>query len=191
MLPRRSVWRRIPWTFLGINYSTYRTTLEACIDARGVHSAIEAKETKTPAESSLLTSVQSVRELLDLKRLQALHWIDTRDMLGDGLSKGSVQRDAIIKLLSQCQWHQVGDTPVSLWAYLAQTPALVGESEDGLQFEAFPDGRTVYYKWTTVQCSAGSSAHGMAAPANPQSCWVAGGFTSSGLSFLRFRAGIG
>ena len=59
-----------------------------------VYAAVEAKETKIPAESSLLSSIQSVRELLDLKRLRKLHWIDTRDMISDGFTKGSIDRKA-------------------------------------------------------------------------------------------------
>ena len=50
---------------------------------------------KTPAEKGLLSHVQFVRELLDTKVLTALMWIDTRDMLSDGLTKGSVDRQAL------------------------------------------------------------------------------------------------
>ena len=35
-----------------------------------------------------------MRELLDTKVLEALVWLDTRDMVADGLTKGSVDRDA-------------------------------------------------------------------------------------------------
>ena len=65
------------------------------IDAMSVFAAITATYVKAPAEKSLLSHVQFVRELLDTKVLTALHWIDTRDMLADGLTKGSVERDAL------------------------------------------------------------------------------------------------
>ena len=39
--------------------------------------------------------VQYVRELLDNKILQAIIWVDTRDMASDGLTKGTVPRDLL------------------------------------------------------------------------------------------------
>ena len=54
---------------------------------------------KTPAEQSLLCHVQFLRELLDHGVLAAIVWLDTRDMLSDGLTKGAVQRDALLRLL--------------------------------------------------------------------------------------------
>ena len=73
---------------LGATTASSRSILECAIDARSVREAVKAKETKTPAESSLVSSVQSVRELFDLKRLNRLRWIDTRDMCSDGFYQG-------------------------------------------------------------------------------------------------------
>ena len=39
--------------------------------------------------------IQYIRELLDTKVLEALVWLDTRDMVADGLTKGSVDHDAL------------------------------------------------------------------------------------------------
>ena len=36
-----------------------------------------------------------VRELLDYRVLEALGWSDTRDMLADGTTKGSIERQPI------------------------------------------------------------------------------------------------
>ena len=77
------------------------TSLEAAIDARRLFSAVEAKETKVPSECSLLSSIQCVRELIDEKRLRRLYWIDTRDMLPDGLTKGSIDRLALLDIISK------------------------------------------------------------------------------------------
>ena len=93
------------------------TELELAVDAKSVFSAVEAKETKTPAEASLLSSVQCMRELLDNKRLRRMWWIDTRDMISDGLNKGSVDRKAIIGVLQHNIWSQIGDDPCSLDCY--------------------------------------------------------------------------
>ena len=55
-----------------------------------VFAAVSAVFIKTPAEKSLLCHVQFLRELLDYGVLAAIVWLDTRDMLSDGLTKGSV-----------------------------------------------------------------------------------------------------
>ena len=54
---------------------------------------------KTPAEKSLLCHVQFLRELLDHGVLEAIVWLDTRDMFADGLTKGAVPRDALLHIL--------------------------------------------------------------------------------------------
>ena len=50
---------------------------------------------KTPAEKSLLSHVQFLRELLDRGILEYVAWLDTRDMASDGLTKGEVDRGAL------------------------------------------------------------------------------------------------
>ena len=60
-----------------------------------VFAAVTATFVKIPAEKSLLSHVQYLRELLDTKVLEALIWIDTRDMIADGMTKGAVDREAI------------------------------------------------------------------------------------------------
>ena len=52
-----------------------------------VYAAITATFVKTPAEKSLLCHVQFIRELLNHGSLKALGWLDTRDMISDGLPK--------------------------------------------------------------------------------------------------------
>ena len=46
----------------GSKESAFTTHLESAIDAKPVFTAVEAPETKTPAEASLLGSIQGVRE---------------------------------------------------------------------------------------------------------------------------------
>ena len=65
------------------------------VDALSVYAAVTATFIKTPTEKSLLSHIQYLRELLDRKVLRAMSWIDTRDMLSDGLTKGSVARDLL------------------------------------------------------------------------------------------------
>ena len=69
------------------------------LDAMSVFAAVTAVFIKTPAEKSLLCHVQFLRELLDHGALAAIVWLDTRDMWADGLTKGAVQREALLRLL--------------------------------------------------------------------------------------------
>ena len=72
-----------------------------------------------PAECSLLSSIQSIREPTDEGRLRKLYWIDTRDMLPDGLTKGSIDREALLSVVSTNNWKQVGDKPCELSGFVS------------------------------------------------------------------------
>ena len=65
------------------------------IDAYSVFASITATFIKPPADSSLLCHVQYLRECLDNRALDALFWSDTRDMIADGLTKGSCERELL------------------------------------------------------------------------------------------------
>ena len=65
-----------------------------------VFAAVTAVQIKVPAESSLLSHIQFLRELLDNNVIEALAWSDTRDMLADGLTKGSVDRTALLDAMA-------------------------------------------------------------------------------------------
>ena len=69
------------------------------IDALSVYAAVTATFIKVPAEKSLLSHVQYVRERLDRRVLQYLFWLDTRDMIADGLTKGTVDRGQLHQLM--------------------------------------------------------------------------------------------
>ena len=70
------------------------------IDAMSVFAGVTAAQLKVPAEKGLWSHVQYLRELLDNGVLFSLYWIDTRDMHADGLTKGSVDRAALIAIMS-------------------------------------------------------------------------------------------
>ena len=69
------------------------------IDAMSVYAAVTATFVKTPAEKSLLCPVHCLREMLDNGVVSALIWLDARDMLSDGLTKGAVSRDALMIIM--------------------------------------------------------------------------------------------
>ena len=65
------------------------------VDAQSVFVAITSTYIKIPADNGVLSHIQYARELLDTRVLQWLFWVDTRDMCADGLTKGSISREAI------------------------------------------------------------------------------------------------
>ena len=73
----------------------WNVKLSLYVDAMSVYAAVTATFIKIPAEKPLLSHILYIRELLDTKVLEAPVWLDTRDIVADGLTKGSVDRDAL------------------------------------------------------------------------------------------------
>ena len=74
------------------------------IDAKAVFDSITVKDFSTPAEATLVNHLHSVREQLRDGRIFRLWWIDTRDMVADGMNKGGLPRDPILSLCEKGQW---------------------------------------------------------------------------------------
>ena len=70
------------------------------IDAMSVFAAVTATFVKEPAEKALWSHVKYLRELLDMRILSCLLWIDTRDMASDGLTKGAIDRTQLHAVMS-------------------------------------------------------------------------------------------
>ena len=73
------------------------------IDAESVYKSLTSKDLKTPTENTLLGHVAWLRELLDLGIIEKLCWCDTRDMTADGHTKGSIDREPLIRLMKGYQ----------------------------------------------------------------------------------------
>ena len=86
--------------------------LHACVDAQSVFAGITAEAVRMPAERHTLYHAQWIRQLLDRGILSGLWWIDTRDMIADGLTKGAVEREALLKTM-RGEWHC--QHPAMLW----------------------------------------------------------------------------
>ena len=86
--------------------------MELCLDARSVFDAVTASTVKVPADKHLFLHVLKLREFLDTKQLARLWWIDTRMMLADGMTKGSVDRAALVEA-TRGLWKQAGLLPVA------------------------------------------------------------------------------
>ena len=77
--------------------------IEICVDARSVFDALVSEQTRC-SEGGLLMTLLSMKESLRNHLLSRLWWIDTRDMVADGLTKGTVGRAAIINMCCSGEW---------------------------------------------------------------------------------------
>ena len=78
--------------------------IEAGVDARGVYEAIRAPHLGDLQEPFLKLHIISIREKLEAGSIRRLWWLDTRDMLADGLTKGGVRRDALVAACEGGAW---------------------------------------------------------------------------------------
>ena len=89
----------------------YSVPMVLYIDALSVHAAVCATFIKTPAEQGILCHLLWLRELLDCNVLHAFVWVDTRDMIADGMTKGAIDRedihkvmDGTVQLIKECKF---------------------------------------------------------------------------------------
>ena len=86
---------------------------EAAVDAKAVFDGITAEQPKTPAEKPLFLHALAMREYLESGHVDLLWWLDTLAMLADGMTKGSVDREALIRVCLDGIWKVVGQQPLS------------------------------------------------------------------------------
>ena len=83
----------------GWNKETF-TRISIISDAKSVYESLKATMFKAPAENSLSGHVLWMREMHDKGLVDNIIWADTRDTYADGLTKGSVPRDALNEVMS-------------------------------------------------------------------------------------------
>jgi len=93
-------------------------------DARAVYDCVTAANMKTPDDKQLILHARAMREYLESGPVDRLYWFDTEDMLPDGLTKGSIDREALIAVCEQGEWRICHAEPVSSRLSLS-----VGEEE--------------------------------------------------------------
>ena len=69
--------------------------MDAVLDAKSVYECIRSSDTKSTTDRLMLIFALKLKELLTLRVVHRLLWVDTRDMLAGALNKGSIARDAI------------------------------------------------------------------------------------------------
>ena len=78
--------------------------LQVCTDGMSLLTALENIVAKIPTEASTLHHVQWLQELTRTRVLDAVFWVDTRDMIADGMTKGSVPRSILRSAQEKGQW---------------------------------------------------------------------------------------
>ena len=53
---------------------------------------------------SMLMHIAKLKEMLRDRQIHRLHWVDTRRMLADGLSKGSIDRATLKRAMTDGSW---------------------------------------------------------------------------------------
>ena len=84
---------------------------DACVDAKAVFDGITAQCPRTPADKPLFLHALAMREYLEAGWVDRLWWLDTLAMLADGMTKGSIDREALIKVCQKGLWHITGAAP--------------------------------------------------------------------------------
>ena len=97
------------------NDGGYYYPIEVCLDATSVYDSIVHADLKTPQEKSLINILGQMCEHMSYRRIRRLWWIDTRDMLADGLNKGAISRRALLIALTKGTWF-VEHHIVSAWS---------------------------------------------------------------------------
>jgi hypothetical protein len=86
--------------------------LELATDNKGMFSGVTATEVKTPSEPHLLYIMKALRDRLDARSISALWWMDTRDMVCDAMTKGTLSREPLLLLWKTAVLRFIGETPV-------------------------------------------------------------------------------
>ena len=82
---------------------TYAMEVHMYTDSFSIYSYLRAAHLKFPAEKATYLHLAYLKELLDSKAVKSLTWVDTRDMVCDGLTKGMADRSALHRLM-QGEW---------------------------------------------------------------------------------------
>ena len=73
--------------------------IEALTDSYSIFSYLAAAHLKLPAEKGTFYHLAYIRERLVSSLIGSYTWVDTRDMVADGLTKGRADRTALINMM--------------------------------------------------------------------------------------------
>lgn len=77
---------------------------DIAVDARAVFDAVDAIDACEPQEGSLKFHLIPVRDRLAQGIIRRMHWVDTRDMLAEGLANGGIDRALLHNVSDGCSF---------------------------------------------------------------------------------------
>ena len=108
--------------------------MRGVVDARSVYDALVASDIKPPSEISLVMMLCQVKEMMRTGVLRRLFWVDTKDMLADGLNKGACSRAALLEFGNTGYW-KVSFKPIGFSENLHQPIRSVRESVTAVEHD--------------------------------------------------------
>ena len=81
----------------------FPTPVMLFLDAKSVCDAVQS-DNDNSADKSMIFHVKALRHQFQTRQLTSLTWLDIRDMLADGLTKGKIDRQALMKALNTGVW---------------------------------------------------------------------------------------
>ena len=90
----------------------FATPVMLFLDAKSVCDAIES-DNDNSADKSMIFHVKALRHMFMTGQIASSTWLDTRDMLADGLTKGKIDRHALMKALNTGKW--IVEHPSETW----------------------------------------------------------------------------
>ena len=90
----------------------FEVDLEIGTDNKGLFSGVSAVEVKVPSEPNLFYVLKALRDRLDAQAIKGIWWIDTRDMICDAMTKGTLSREPLLALWKSAFLKIIGETPI-------------------------------------------------------------------------------
>ena len=78
--------------------------LQLITDCKSLFDNLRCEETAIPTEQSLIMLLLQIKEGLRTGTIQSIVWADTRDLIADGLTKGSIARAALLAFSCTSLW---------------------------------------------------------------------------------------
>jgi hypothetical protein len=78
--------------------------LQLITDCRSLFDSLRCEETTIPTEQSLIMLLLQIKESMKTGTIKSIVWADTRDLISDGLTKGTIARAALLAFSMSSLW---------------------------------------------------------------------------------------
>ena len=78
--------------------------IQLVTDCKSLFDSLRCEETVIPTEQSLIMLLLQLKESMRSGTIKTIVWADTRDLIADGLTKGSIARAALLAFSMTSLW---------------------------------------------------------------------------------------